>query len=178
MELVAAPESCTCCVSHLTGSRLLPSIAPSSILTVNYPAGFLETWNSVSTWLSPTKNCDSGQRSAEEFWFYMTVITIHYVLFLFQDSKEYGHISRNDLKEEILMLMARDQHPPEVGLYPDSSYVTVIRCVLTSMFSNIVDLVRVSSLVSSGRHYREFCYLNPDLNSTSKHTQPLAESHF
>lgn len=38
-----------------------------------------------------------------------------FVLFLFQDSKEYGHTFRSDLKEEILMLMARDQHPPEVG---------------------------------------------------------------
>lgn len=37
--------------------------------------------------------------------------------FLFQDSKEYGHTYRSDLKEEILMLMARDQHPPEVGLF-------------------------------------------------------------
>jgi len=33
---------------------------------------------------------------------------------IWKDSKEYGHISRNDLKEEILMLMARDQHPPEL----------------------------------------------------------------
>lgn len=44
------------------------------------------------------------------------VITSHFfVPFLFQDSKEYGHTYRSDLKEEILMLMARDQHPPEVG---------------------------------------------------------------
>ncbi|XP_027978177.1 pentatricopeptide repeat domain-containing protein 3, mitochondrial isoform X2 [Eumetopias jubatus] len=33
---------------------------------------------------------------------------------IWKDSKEYGHIFRNDLKEEILMLMARDQHPPEL----------------------------------------------------------------
>lgn len=45
----------------------------------------------------------------------MTEITAHYVPFLFQDSKEYSHTFRNDLKEEILMLMARDRHPPEVG---------------------------------------------------------------
>uniref|UniRef100_A0A452EAT7 Small ribosomal subunit protein mS39 n=1 Tax=Capra hircus TaxID=9925 RepID=A0A452EAT7_CAPHI len=33
---------------------------------------------------------------------------------IWKDSKEYGHTFRNDLKEEILMLMARDQHPPEL----------------------------------------------------------------
>ncbi|XP_058406750.1 small ribosomal subunit protein mS39 isoform X1 [Diceros bicornis minor] len=33
---------------------------------------------------------------------------------IWKDSKEYGHTYRNDLKEEILMLMARDQHPPEL----------------------------------------------------------------
>lgn len=37
------------------------------------------------------------------------------ISFPFQDCKEYGHTFRNDLKEEILMLMARDKHPPEVG---------------------------------------------------------------
>ncbi|XP_054433641.1 small ribosomal subunit protein mS39 [Pteronotus mesoamericanus] len=33
---------------------------------------------------------------------------------IWKDSKEYGHTFRNDLKEEILMLMARDRHPPEL----------------------------------------------------------------
>ncbi|XP_036895029.1 pentatricopeptide repeat domain-containing protein 3, mitochondrial [Sturnira hondurensis] len=33
---------------------------------------------------------------------------------IWKDSKEYGHTFRNDLKEEMLMLMARDQHPPEL----------------------------------------------------------------
>ncbi|KAM5252525.1 small ribosomal subunit protein mS39 [Hipposideros larvatus] len=33
---------------------------------------------------------------------------------IWKDSKEYGHTFRNDLKEEILMLMARDQHPAEL----------------------------------------------------------------
>ncbi|XP_037383659.1 pentatricopeptide repeat domain-containing protein 3, mitochondrial isoform X1 [Talpa occidentalis] len=33
---------------------------------------------------------------------------------VWKDSKEYGHTYRNDLKEEILVLMARDQHPPEL----------------------------------------------------------------
>uniref|UniRef100_A0AAA9SJI2 Small ribosomal subunit protein mS39 n=1 Tax=Bos taurus TaxID=9913 RepID=A0AAA9SJI2_BOVIN len=33
---------------------------------------------------------------------------------IWKDSKEYGHTFRSDLKEEILMLMARDQHPPEL----------------------------------------------------------------
>ncbi|XP_067560585.1 small ribosomal subunit protein mS39 isoform X4 [Pseudorca crassidens] len=32
---------------------------------------------------------------------------------IWKDSKEYGHTFRRDLKEEILMLMARDRHPPE-----------------------------------------------------------------
>ncbi|KAG8512945.1 Pentatricopeptide repeat domain-containing protein 3, mitochondrial [Galemys pyrenaicus] len=34
---------------------------------------------------------------------------------IWKDSKEYGHTYRSDLKEEILVLMARDQHPPEVA---------------------------------------------------------------
>ncbi|XP_007466805.1 PREDICTED: pentatricopeptide repeat domain-containing protein 3, mitochondrial isoform X2 [Lipotes vexillifer] len=34
---------------------------------------------------------------------------------IWKDSKEYGHSFRRDLKEEILMLMARDRHPPEVA---------------------------------------------------------------
>ncbi|XP_065747208.1 small ribosomal subunit protein mS39 isoform X2 [Phocoena phocoena] len=34
---------------------------------------------------------------------------------IWKDSKEYGHTFRRDLKEEILMLMARDRHPPEVA---------------------------------------------------------------
>ncbi|TKC46228.1 hypothetical protein EI555_012877, partial [Monodon monoceros] len=33
---------------------------------------------------------------------------------IWKDSKEYGHTFRRDLKEEILMLMARDRHPPEL----------------------------------------------------------------
>ncbi|KAF6105736.1 pentatricopeptide repeat domain 3 [Phyllostomus discolor] len=33
---------------------------------------------------------------------------------IWKDSKEYGHTFRSNLKEEILMLMARDQHPPEL----------------------------------------------------------------
>ncbi|XP_036728870.1 pentatricopeptide repeat domain-containing protein 3, mitochondrial isoform X1 [Balaenoptera musculus] len=33
---------------------------------------------------------------------------------IWKDSKEYGHTFRHDLKEEILMLMARDRHPPEL----------------------------------------------------------------
>ncbi|XP_077622798.1 small ribosomal subunit protein mS39 isoform X2 [Crocuta crocuta] len=33
---------------------------------------------------------------------------------IWKDSKEYSHTFRNDLKEEILMLMARDRHPPEL----------------------------------------------------------------
>ncbi|XP_045835296.1 pentatricopeptide repeat domain-containing protein 3, mitochondrial isoform X2 [Meles meles] len=33
---------------------------------------------------------------------------------IWKDSKEYGHTFRSDLKEEILMLMARDQHPAEL----------------------------------------------------------------
>lgn len=47
----------------------------------------------------------------------MMVIPSQYIPFLFQDSKEYGHTFRNDLKEEILTLMTRDRHPAEVGLY-------------------------------------------------------------
>lgn len=56
--------------------------------------------------------------------------------FLFLDSKEYGHTFRRDLKEEILMLMARDRHPPEVGLCWHSGFAVVIRCILTSVSSN------------------------------------------
>lgn len=56
--------------------------------------------------------------------------------FSFQDSKEYGHTFRRDLKEEILMLMARDRHPPEVGLCWHSGFAVVIRCILTSVSSN------------------------------------------
>ncbi|XP_036787065.2 pentatricopeptide repeat domain-containing protein 3, mitochondrial [Manis pentadactyla] len=33
---------------------------------------------------------------------------------IWKDSKEYGHAFRSELKEEILMLMARDRHPPEL----------------------------------------------------------------
>ncbi|XP_002757588.1 small ribosomal subunit protein mS39 isoform X1 [Callithrix jacchus] len=33
---------------------------------------------------------------------------------IWKDSKEYGHTFRNDLREEILILMARDKHPPEL----------------------------------------------------------------
>ncbi|XP_059113949.1 small ribosomal subunit protein mS39 [Peromyscus eremicus] len=33
---------------------------------------------------------------------------------IWKDSKEYGHTFRGALKEEILMLMARDKHPPEL----------------------------------------------------------------
>ncbi|XP_021573045.1 pentatricopeptide repeat domain-containing protein 3, mitochondrial isoform X2 [Carlito syrichta] len=33
---------------------------------------------------------------------------------IWKDSKEYGHAFRSDLREEILMLMARDSHPPEL----------------------------------------------------------------
>ncbi|XP_049507800.1 pentatricopeptide repeat domain-containing protein 3, mitochondrial isoform X5 [Panthera uncia] len=33
---------------------------------------------------------------------------------IWKDSKEYGHGFRDALKEEILMLMARDRHPPEL----------------------------------------------------------------
>lgn len=33
---------------------------------------------------------------------------------IWKDSKEYGHTFRNDLREEILELMARDKHPPEL----------------------------------------------------------------
>ncbi|XP_006168444.1 pentatricopeptide repeat domain-containing protein 3, mitochondrial [Tupaia chinensis] len=33
---------------------------------------------------------------------------------IWQDSKEYGHTFRNDVREEILMLMAREKHPPEL----------------------------------------------------------------
>ncbi|XP_011712149.1 small ribosomal subunit protein mS39 isoform X1 [Macaca nemestrina] len=33
---------------------------------------------------------------------------------IWKDSKEYGFKFRNDLREEILMLMARDKHPPEL----------------------------------------------------------------
>uniref|UniRef100_A0A671EQ43 Small ribosomal subunit protein mS39 n=1 Tax=Rhinolophus ferrumequinum TaxID=59479 RepID=A0A671EQ43_RHIFE len=33
---------------------------------------------------------------------------------IWKDSKEYGHTFRSDLKEEILKLMARDQHPAEL----------------------------------------------------------------
>ncbi|XP_058523653.1 small ribosomal subunit protein mS39 isoform X2 [Ochotona princeps] len=35
---------------------------------------------------------------------------------VWKDCKEYGHTFRNDLKEEILMLMARDKHPPELQM--------------------------------------------------------------
>ncbi|GAB5569804.1 pentatricopeptide repeat domain-containing protein 3 [Prionailurus iriomotensis] len=35
---------------------------------------------------------------------------------IWKDSKEYGHSFRNALKEEILMLMARDRHPPELKI--------------------------------------------------------------
>ncbi|XP_032034414.1 small ribosomal subunit protein mS39 isoform X1 [Hylobates moloch] len=33
---------------------------------------------------------------------------------IWKDSKEYGHAFRSELREEILMLMARDRHPPEL----------------------------------------------------------------
>ncbi|XP_069875724.1 small ribosomal subunit protein mS39-like [Dipodomys merriami] len=33
---------------------------------------------------------------------------------IWRDSKEYGHTFRNELREEILMLMARDKHPPQL----------------------------------------------------------------
>ncbi|XP_006875935.1 PREDICTED: pentatricopeptide repeat domain-containing protein 3, mitochondrial [Chrysochloris asiatica] len=33
---------------------------------------------------------------------------------IWKDSKEYGHTFRSDLREEILTLMARDKHPPEL----------------------------------------------------------------
>ncbi|XP_040593575.1 pentatricopeptide repeat domain-containing protein 3, mitochondrial isoform X2 [Mesocricetus auratus] len=33
---------------------------------------------------------------------------------IWKDSKEYGHTFRANLREEILMLMARDKHPPEL----------------------------------------------------------------
>ncbi|XP_075419214.1 small ribosomal subunit protein mS39 isoform X2 [Tenrec ecaudatus] len=33
---------------------------------------------------------------------------------IWKDSKEYGHTYRSDLREEILMLMSRDKHPPEL----------------------------------------------------------------
>ncbi|XP_062934771.1 small ribosomal subunit protein mS39 isoform X1 [Cynocephalus volans] len=33
---------------------------------------------------------------------------------IWEDSKEYGHTFRSELREEILMLMARDKHPPEL----------------------------------------------------------------
>ncbi|XP_030683405.1 pentatricopeptide repeat domain-containing protein 3, mitochondrial isoform X4 [Nomascus leucogenys] len=33
---------------------------------------------------------------------------------IWKDSKEYGHAFRSELREEILMLMARDKHPPEL----------------------------------------------------------------
>ncbi|XP_029421055.1 pentatricopeptide repeat domain-containing protein 3, mitochondrial isoform X2 [Nannospalax galili] len=33
---------------------------------------------------------------------------------IWKDSKEYGHAFRNALREEILMLMARDKHPPQL----------------------------------------------------------------
>ncbi|XP_017392121.1 pentatricopeptide repeat domain-containing protein 3, mitochondrial isoform X2 [Cebus imitator] len=33
---------------------------------------------------------------------------------IWKDSKEYGHALRSDLREEILTLMARDKHPPEL----------------------------------------------------------------
>ncbi|KAM5227779.1 small ribosomal subunit protein mS39 [Ctenodactylus gundi] len=35
---------------------------------------------------------------------------------IWKDSKEYGHTFRNDLREEILMLMARDKHPPQLQM--------------------------------------------------------------
>ncbi|ERE66357.1 pentatricopeptide repeat-containing protein 3 [Cricetulus griseus] len=34
---------------------------------------------------------------------------------IWKDSKEYGHTFRANLREEILMLLARDKHPPEVA---------------------------------------------------------------
>ncbi|KAL2774161.1 pentatricopeptide repeat domain-containing protein 3, mitochondrial precursor, partial [Daubentonia madagascariensis] len=33
---------------------------------------------------------------------------------IWKDSKEYGHTFRSELREEILILMARDKHPPEL----------------------------------------------------------------
>ncbi|XP_076796018.1 small ribosomal subunit protein mS39 isoform X2 [Arvicanthis niloticus] len=33
---------------------------------------------------------------------------------VWKDSKEYGHTFRDSLREEVLMLMARDKHPPEL----------------------------------------------------------------
>lgn len=33
---------------------------------------------------------------------------------IWKDSKEYGHTFRGTLREEVLMLMARDKHPPEL----------------------------------------------------------------
>ncbi|EHB08241.1 Pentatricopeptide repeat-containing protein 3, mitochondrial [Heterocephalus glaber] len=35
---------------------------------------------------------------------------------IWKDSKEYGHTFRSELKEEILMLMARDKHPPQLQM--------------------------------------------------------------
>lgn len=35
---------------------------------------------------------------------------------IWKESKEYGHTYRNDLKEEMLMLMARDRHEPELQM--------------------------------------------------------------
>ncbi|XP_021113865.1 pentatricopeptide repeat domain-containing protein 3, mitochondrial isoform X2 [Heterocephalus glaber] len=39
---------------------------------------------------------------------------------IWKDSKEYGHTFRSELKEEILMLMARDKHPPQLSSSADS----------------------------------------------------------
>ncbi|XP_048208513.1 pentatricopeptide repeat domain-containing protein 3, mitochondrial [Perognathus longimembris pacificus] len=35
---------------------------------------------------------------------------------IWRDSKEYGHTFRNNLREELLMLMARDKHPPQLQM--------------------------------------------------------------
>lgn len=48
----------------------------------------------------------------------MMVITSLCIPFLFQDSKECGHAFRSELKEEMLVLMARDRQPAEVGVCP------------------------------------------------------------
>ncbi|KAB0403053.1 hypothetical protein E2I00_018787, partial [Balaenoptera physalus] len=56
---------------------------------------------------------------------------------IWKDSKEYGHTFRRDLKEEILMLMARDRHPPEVLLSLLDVYYPVYPLILTARASQL-----------------------------------------
>ena len=118
---------------------------------MNHPASFLESWNTCQQCIfTPPKNVGGCWQWTEVSQRVLVLhASDHFSLcsFLFQDSKEYGHTFRRDLKEEILMLMARDRHPPEVSLCWHSGFAVVVRCILTSVSSNTDGPVRVISMV-------------------------------